>query len=155
MPLKGLANSSLVEAQGFRKVSDPYGGGEVVVIPAIAPDWAVLHVHECDPGGNAFIDGSRYDDVLLALAAGKVLVTCEKIVGNDRFVESPRRTDFPGFMVDAVVEVPGGARPTSCARLYPYDREFLTAYLQAAADDARYGEFLAARVYGAQKGVSL
>jgi len=147
MPLKGLLDSDLVEAQGFRKVADPYGSGEVVVIPAIVPDWAVVHVHECDSAGNTFIAGSRYDDVLLMRAARKVLVTCEKIVQTQKFVESPRRADFPGFSVDAVVEVPGGARPTSCGQLYPYDREFLTGYLQAATDDDRYQTFLTTHVY--------
>ena len=148
MPVKGLANSGLVEAGGWRKVADPYGSGEVVVIPAIAPDWAVVHVHECDAAGNAFVEGSRYDDILLARASRQVLVTCERIVPAPRFVENPGRTAIPGFTVDLVAEVAGGARPTSCGGLYPYDRDFLTGYLQAAGDDDRYREFLAQRVFG-------
>jgi len=146
MPLRGLLNSSLLEAGGFRQVADPYTGALVVTIPAIRPDWAVVHVHECDAEGNSWIDGSRYDDVLLAMAAGRVLVTCEKIVGRDRFVEAPQRAAFPGFMVEAVAEAPGGARPTSCGGLYAYDRAFLTAYLAAAGDDAQYRRFLITQV---------
>jgi acyl CoA:acetate/3-ketoacid CoA transferase len=106
-----------------------------VAIPAIAPDVAILHVQQADRGGNARIDGTRFEDVLMAQAARRVVVTAEEIV---EAVE-PALVAIPGFLVDAVVEVPGGALPCSCAGVYDYDAAALAAWTAAArtADGAR------------------
>ena len=58
MPLAGMAGSDLLTASGFRSVADPYSGREVVVIPAIRPDVALLHVQEADEDGNLRIQGA-------------------------------------------------------------------------------------------------
>ncbi|MDE3074885.1 MAG: CoA transferase subunit A, partial [Chloroflexota bacterium] len=89
MPLAGLAGSDLPKASGFAVVADPYGGKEVVVIPAIRPDVALIHVQEADERGNLRIFGSPYEDVLLAKASRRVIATAERIVPPDRFVAQP------------------------------------------------------------------
>ncbi len=128
MPLAGMDGSDLPAARGFARVADPYGGPSVVTIPAIVPDIAILHVQQADPSGNARIDGTRFEDVLMAQAAKRVIVTAEEIVDAGE----PAAVTIPGFLVDAVVEVPGGARPCSCAGVYGYDAEWLAAWTTAA-----------------------
>jgi len=115
LPVRGLDGSDLIAARGFRKVANPYGEGEFVAIPAIRPDVTILHVQEADALGNGRIWGPKYEDPLMARAARRVILTAERIVPTERFAAEPDRTDIPGFLVDAVVHVPGGAAPCSCA----------------------------------------
>lgn len=144
MPMAGLTDSDLM--RNFRTVKDPYTQETWVAIPAIQPSWTIIHVHEADEFGNVRIRGAKYDDVLKAKAAKNVLVTCERLVPAGEFARHPELVDLPGFLVDAVVEVPHGAWPNGCDGDYSYDEEFITAYLTAAGTDEAYGRFLAEKV---------
>lgn len=149
MPVAGIAGTDLIESRGFARVADPYTGQEFTAVPAIRPDWAVIHAHEADEEGNARIDGSVYEDPLIARAARKVLVTCERLVSREVLAREPERVTIPGVLVTAVVEAPRGAYPTSCGHDYGYDREFVTGYLEAAATgDEGCLRFIRERVLG-------
>ena len=50
-------------------------------------------------------------DLEFARAAKTVIVTAEEIVTTEEIARSADRTIVPGFLVDAVVEVPFGAYP--------------------------------------------
>src|SRR5215207_2916555 len=134
MPLNGLQGSDLVALRGFASVRDPYSDQDIVVVPAIVPDVALIHVQEADADGNARIWGSTFEDTLMARAARQVIVTAERIVDRAILAAEPERTSIPGFLVEAVVEAPGGAWPTSCAGLYEYDLPTLEQLLAAAND---------------------
>lgn len=144
MPMAGLTGSDLM--RHFKSVLDPYTGQSWAAIPAIKPDWTILHVHEADEEGNLWIQGAQYDDILKAKAAGRVLVTCERLRSGDALAKGPGRADLPGFLVDAVVEAPQGAWPHSCEGEYDYDEAFLKAYLAATGSDEAYQAFLAEKV---------
>ncbi|HSB90648.1 MAG TPA: CoA-transferase [Anaerolineales bacterium] len=118
-----------------RTVFDPYSGEELAAFPALTIDVAVVHALEADPDGNAVVGAHLGLDRELALAAGTVIVTAEKI--------SPRlaRADIVGPAVAAVVEAPGGAWPTSCHPLYPLDGFALLDYTERAGTD-RYPQLL-------------
>ncbi|HEU0114255.1 MAG TPA: CoA-transferase [Thermomicrobiales bacterium] len=146
MPIAGFAGSDLPAARGFARVADPYGGGEVYVVPALTPDVAILHVHKADPAGNGRIVGSVFEDAIMARAARRVILTAERIVAGDAFAADPAATTIPGFMVDAVVEAPGGAWPLSCAGRYDYDAAYLAAYIAASHDPAALAAFIQERV---------
>lgn len=146
MPIAGMTGSDLPEARGFVRIADPYGGGEVVVIPALIPDVAIIHVQEADAEGNGRIVGTRFEDVLMAQAAKRVIVTTERIVDGASFEATPETVAIPGFLVDAVVEAPRGAWPCSCAGEYDYDAEYLAAYVAAAKGDLSYQRFVAEHV---------
>lgn len=148
MPVAGIKNSGLVEGQGFKMVTDPYTGEQYVAVRAIRPDWAIIHVHEADAGGNLRIYGSKFEDILLAMASRNVLATCERVVPGEQFKTGPERTDLPGFLVTAVVEAPGGALPCGCAREYAYDKETLLKYMKAAGSEELYREFIHNHITG-------
>jgi glutaconate CoA-transferase subunit A len=135
MPLNGLQGSDLGAARGFAIVRDPYSGQEVVAVPSIVPDVALIHVQEADAEGNGRIWGSLFEDALMIRAARRVILTAERIVDSATFAAEPDRTDVPGFLVEAVVEAPGGAWPTSCADLYPYDEPLLAGFVEVAGDE--------------------
>lgn len=132
MPIAGMTGSDIVPDR-FLSVSNPYGEGEVVTVPAIWPDWAIVHVQEADEQGNAEINGTQFEDVLMVKAARRVIVTCERLVDGNHFADRPELTAIPAFQVDAVVEAPRGAWPASCAGYYDVDEAYLAEYYRAAS----------------------
>ncbi|MCC7368399.1 MAG: CoA transferase subunit A [Chloroflexi bacterium] len=146
MPLNGLQGSDLVELRGFKSVRDPYAGEDVLVVPAIVPDVALIHVQAADASGDCRILGSQFEDVLMARAARRVIVTAERVVTRDELAADPAHTAIPGFLVDTVVEAPRGAWPTSCAGLYDYDEAFIGELLAHAGDPAGLRAFVEARL---------
>ncbi|MFQ5593983.1 MAG: CoA transferase subunit A [Anaerolineae bacterium] len=143
MPIGGMKGSDVLAARDFREVTDPYTGQSVVAIPRLQPDIAIIHVQEATPNGDARIFGSRFEDVLMAKAARRVIVTCERLVDPGLLEQQPELTTIAGFLVHAVAEVPGGAWPNSCYGYYDYDHEFLADYARAAqSDDPIYERFL-------------
>jgi len=132
MPLRGLDGSDLVDARRFERVRDPYGGGDVLVVPAIAPDWAILHVHEADAAGDgAIVAGGLFEDVLMASAAKRVILTCERVVDGERLAARGGAA-IPRYAVDAVVHAPRGAWPLACPAEYDYDLDRLRAFYAVA-----------------------
>jgi glutaconate CoA-transferase subunit A len=147
MPIAGMQGSDVPTARGFKTVADPYGGQPVVAIPALVPDVAIIHVQEVDATGNSRIVGTRFEDVLMAQAARRVIVTAERIVDGVAFEETPELVAIPGFMVDAVVEAPGGARPCSCVGYYDYDAEYLAEYVAASKDEEALRRFVETHIF--------
>lgn len=116
-----------------KTVVDPYSGETLTAFPPIRCDVAVIHALEADPQGNAVIGGNMGVDPDLALVAQTVIVTAEKIV--------PRLdiADLIAPAVDAVVETPGGAWPTSCHPLYPLDGLAALDFTERAGTDSYPG----------------
>ena len=125
MPVRGLVVSDLLKYNDYFEVmEDPFGSGPVAVVKALVPDVAVLHVQKCDRQGNAVIEGPLFEDVLMAKAAKKVVVTAETIVPDGHYQMNVSTVTIPHFLVDAVVHVPKGAVPCSCYGRYDInDRE--------------------------------
>jgi glutaconate CoA-transferase, subunit A len=128
MPVNAFSLSDVPQAQGYRKVSDPYSEEEVYAVPAIRPDVAIIHVQEADAEGNARIYGSLFEDVLMVTAAKQVILTAEKIVDGATFEKQPELTSIAGFMVTHVVHAPRGAHPCSCHGLYDIDMDHLSNF---------------------------
>lgn len=138
----GVFGSDLIALNGWRTVVDPYSGQATVVIPAIAPDFAVIHANEVDALGNARVYGTPHWDRLLTRAANRVLVTAERLVSTEELARRPELTLVPGFMVEAVAIVARGAWPGSMHPDYAIDFDAVAAYLES--DDAALQRHLAA-----------
>lgn len=135
IPTKGLDGSDLIKANGFKKVSDPYTGHEYVALKAIKPDYTILHVQEADIDGNCKIIGPKYEDEIMARAAEKVIVTTEKIVDRSVFESNPDYADIPGNLVSAVVHLPKGSLPGSCAAFYEINDAAMKEFLAVSCDE--------------------
>ena len=96
----------------------PFTGEKLLLVPALNPDVALIHVQRCDAYGNAQMDGLQFMDIDLAMAANKVILTTERIVSNDQIRRAPDQTKIPFFAVEAVVEVPFGCAPHECSNAY-------------------------------------
>ncbi len=79
-PVPGLVGSDLLRVRpDFRVVADPYSGaGQVVLVPALRPEFAIVHARRADERGNLVI-GITYDDRLLIQAAQTVIASVERI----------------------------------------------------------------------------
>ncbi len=129
-PCGGLHGSDIPALNGWKCLEDPYGKGDPVwVIPAITPDFAVIHATEVDAQGNVRVAGTHHWDRIMTRAARRVLVVAESVVDTSVFTAQPEATLVPHFMVEAFAVVPRGAWPGSCWPLYEIDYPAVEAYL--------------------------
>lgn len=151
MPMRAMLGSGVHEIRPEAKsMRCPYSGEEILLVPALNPDVAIIHVQRCDPYGNAQIDGMPFMDIDLAMAANKVVLTTERIVSNDQIRRQPDLTKIPFFCVDAVVEVPFGSAPHECAGEYEPMMGHMSEFAALVNGDPMNGmaEYLDRYVYG-------
>ncbi len=134
LPTRAALGSDLVAERGLREVTDPYTGERFLAVPALVPDVALVHAWRSDAEGNI---QSRWPpdhlwdvDLLMARAARTVIVTVEQVVDAEEIRASAQHTILYGFEVDAVVETPGGARPTAFPPEYGIDETRLAELSQ-------------------------
>ena len=125
----------------YQSVTCPFTGEELTAIRALQPDVAIVHAYRCDEEGNAQWDGTSGPDIEMAKAAKRLIVTCESVVPRSVIVDSSHMTKVPGFYVDAVVEAPFGAHPTSHIPCYPLDPWQIAEYAGAAGGEG-FGDYL-------------
>jgi glutaconate CoA-transferase, subunit A len=120
MPSRSMVGSDVAKRLGdeIKTMTCPFTGEELMLLPALNPDVALIHVQRCDRYGNAQLDGLQFMDIDMAMAANRVILTTERIVSNDQIRRAPDHTRIPFFTVDAVVEVPLGCAPHECYGLY-------------------------------------
>jgi glutaconate CoA-transferase, subunit A len=129
-PCGGLHGSDLPALNGWKCLDDPYGQGDpVYVIPAIQPDYAVIHASEVDRQGNVRVAGTHHWDRIMSRASKSVLVVAERVVDTAVFSAQPEATLVPHFMVEAFAVVPDGAWPGSCWPAYAIDYPAVERYL--------------------------
>ena len=125
MPMNPTAAIDLERANPqYRTVKDPYSDQDVVTVPALNPDVAIVHVQRADAEGNAHIWGIIGEQKEAAFAAKRVILTAEEIVNQDVIRSDPNRTLIPGFIVDAVCHVPYAAHPSYTQGYYDRDNAF-------------------------------
>ena len=148
MPMK-LTGAPDLEAQNpnYKRVRDPYGGDDVMVVPALKPDVAVVHVQRADANGNAHVWGILGEQRLAAFAARKVILTAEEIVSEDVIRSDPNRTLIPGLVVDAVCEVPFCAHPSYTQGYHDRDNDFYLAWDEISKTDEGIQSYLQQWVY--------
>lgn len=122
-----------------KEIDCPFTGERLILLPAIHPDVALIHVQRCDPYGNAQIDGLQFMDTDIAMAAHRVILTTEKIVTNDQIRRRPDHTKIPFFTVDAVVEAPYGCAPHECFGMYEPFFDHMDRYAAQTAKDPEEG----------------
>ena len=137
LPMRTVMGSDIarLNRDQVTPIDCPFTGEKLLLVPAINPDVALIHVQRCDVHGNAQIDGLPFMDLDLALAADRVILTTEQIVSSDQIRRFPDLTRIPFFCVDAVVEVAYGSAPHECYGLYEPMMDHLDAYVaQVNAD---------------------
>lgn len=132
----------------IRTVTDPYSGAEVVTVPALQPDVAIVHAQRADAEGNAQIWGIIGEQKEAAFAARKVILTAEEIVPPEVIRSDPNRTLIPGFIVHAVCHVPFAAHPSYTQGYYDRDNAFYLEWDAISASPEKVKVYLDEWVYG-------
>ena len=132
----------------IKRIPDPYGGKDVIVVPALNPDVAIVHVQRADANGNAHLWGIIGEQKEAAFAAKKVILTTEEIVDESVIRSDPNRTMIPSIVVSAVCHVPFACHPSYAQGYYDRDNEFYLAWdkISESADSVK--EWMDEWVYG-------
>ena len=141
----------------LKTVRSPYPSGqrheELIAMPALRLDTALVHLNIADRHGNAAYTGiDPYFDDLFLMAADRRVLSVETVVATEELVKSvpPQAMLVNRMMVDAVVESPGGAHFTTAAPDYGRDEKFQRHYAEAAADESTWAHFVATFLSGGE-----
>ena len=120
----------------FRQFACPLTGEQLLAVPALSPDLAIVHVNEADQMGNALIHSDAFADMLLVQAAKRVVLTAERIVDEIPGERRGRSTFISRLWVDHVVEAPRGGGFSAVFPDYRFDLPRLLDYQKNATDAA-------------------
>ncbi|MCX6030584.1 MAG: CoA transferase subunit A [Chloroflexi bacterium] len=135
-------------------MESPFNPGEqIVLVPAVHTEFAVIHVQKASPEGTIRIEGQTFADVQQALCADTVIVTAEEIVDDAALRQEPERNPLPYFAVKHVCHVPWGSHPYAVFNYYDYDPRQLKLYHESAEDEIANTQYLDRFVYGVKNHV--
>lgn len=145
----GLGSDLLELDRGLRTVTSPYPSAdgiqeELVAVPALRLDAALVHMNRVDENGNgAFLGPDLYMDDLFLEAAGAGYVSAEKVVPVGSLIDEAEltRLRINRLFVTGVVEAPGGAHPTLCDPDYGRDEAFQAEYAATAKEAGAWEQF--------------
>ena len=145
LPTRIGIGTDIIKQPIFRTVTSPYEDGEeLIAMPAIKLDVALLHVHRSDERGNVLtLSPDPFFDELMARAARRVFVTAEKVVPTAE-LDLPRQVRYnltERTMITGVAEAPFGAHPTSAAPDYQLDLAHLKTYVDSAASPEAWAAY--------------
>ena len=149
MPVRGHVGSDYERLRPeFRVIPNPWAPAErIMLVPPIAPDVALIHAIAATRDGTLLLDHME-DDALLAQASRTVVASTERIVPPTELGRAGDGVTLEGIHVTALVEAPGGARPTLVRGVSPADADAIREYVAAAVDDATFKRYLDRYVYG-------
>jgi len=149
LPTRVGIGTDIITQSGFdfKMVRSPYGDSEeLVAMPAITPDVALIHAHRSDERGDLLtLSLDPLFDELLVRASAKSFATVEKIVPTAE-LDMRNNTRFnlvERAMITGVAEVPFGAHPTSAAPDYQLDLKHLKVYVDSATSPEAWAEYKA------------
>ena len=141
----GLGSDVMAINPDLRTVRSPYDDGEeLVAMPALELDAALIHMNRGDARGNGqFLGPDPYFDDLFCLAAKKRFMSVEQLLPTEQLAkQGPLHTmKINRTMVDGVIETPNGAHFTECPPDYSRDEAFQKAYAATAKDPEQWDAF--------------
>ncbi|MEV4456139.1 CoA-transferase [Microbispora sp. NPDC049633] len=142
----GLGSDVMRVNPGLRTVRSPYDDGEeLIAVPALTMDVALVHVDVADTRGNGrYLGPDPYLDDLFAKAAGRCFVSCERMVEPGELGGPPQTLLVSRMHVTGVVETPGGGHFTDCHSTHGgqgRDEMFQLHYAASAADPQAWAAF--------------
>ena len=144
----GLGSDVMTVNPQLRTVRPPYDDGEeLVAVPAMELDVALIHMNRADERGNGqFLGPDPFFDDLFCGAAKRRFMTCERIVRTEDLLKegSVHTLKINRTMVDGVIETPGGAHFTECPPDYARDEAFQKEYAATAKDPDAWQRFVEA-----------
>jgi glutaconate CoA-transferase, subunit A len=147
--LRGYVGTDLPKVTStIAPISCPFTGEELMAVPALNPDVAIIHAQQADRRGNVALWGITGIQKEAVLAARRAIVTVEEVV--DSFGPRPFQIVLPAVAVDAVVIVPHGAHPSYADGYYDRDNAFYEAWDEIARDRERFTDWMGQHVLGVE-----
>jgi len=150
VPIRGLIGSDLLATRDDLKLIDnPFPPHDpLVLLPALRPDFALVHAELCDEAGNLYI-GGRHELKSMAHASGQVIATAERMIEGS-LLEDPLRAPncINALYVDGLAVVAGGSWPTAVPGGAEADREQMMRYASASRSDEAFEQYVREFVFG-------
>jgi glutaconate CoA-transferase, subunit A len=134
--MRGYAGTDLEQRTRVERVTCPFSGEQLVAVPALNPDVAIVHAQEADRAGNVQLWGIPGVQKEAVLGAERSLVTVERIV--DELEPRPGGVVIPGWCIDAVAEAPGGSQPSYAHGITERDNGFYREWDAISRDRERF-----------------
>ncbi len=142
----GLGTDVLRHNPQIKTIVSPYEDArELVAMPALTLDAALIHVDRADARGVCQIKGpDHYMDDVMARASAKTYVSCDELVETSFFAspEEARYVYWERSETSGVVHIPGGAHPSSCNPLYGFDVAHFKEYQASAAAENGWAAYM-------------
>jgi glutaconate CoA-transferase subunit A len=145
--MRGYVGTELERYTRVERMTCPFTGEQLVAVPALRPDVAIVHAQEADRAGNVQLWGIPGVQKETVLAAERSLVTVERIV--DELEPRPGGVVIPGWCVDAVAEAPGGSQPSYALGITHRDNGFYREWDAISRDRERFTSWMHEHVLGA------
>jgi glutaconate CoA-transferase subunit A len=144
LPTRSLLGTDLPRANPtFKEAADPWSGAPLLLVPAIAPDVAILHVQRADEEGHAHVWGTLGVTRPAAFAARQVILVAEEIRSRERILSDPGLVLTPALKVAAVVHQPFGAFPSPVQGHYRRHHDFYHRFHDESRTVAGFQRWLA------------
>jgi glutaconate CoA-transferase, subunit A len=145
--MRGYIGTDLEAHTRVERVRCPFTGEELVAVPALNPDVAIVHAQEADRAGNVQLWGIPGVQKEAVLAARRSLVTVERIV--DELSPRPGAVILPGWVIDLVAPAPGGSRPSYALGITARDNAFYREWDRISRDREQFRAWMEENVLGA------
>ncbi len=143
IPMRSLLGSDIArDHPRLRAEPSPLDGTPTLLVPALQPDVAIVHVQRADAEGRAHVWGGLGICEEAALAAKGVIYTAEEIVPAEVILSDPNRVLAPAFKTLAVVHAPGGAHPSPVQGYYNRDHAAFAEYHERSRTVEGFAEWL-------------
>ena len=147
--LRGYVGTDLPEVTStIAPITCPFTGEELMAVPAVNPDVAIIHAQQADSRGNVAIWGISGIQKEAALSADRVIVTVEEIV--DEFAPRQFEIVLPSVAVDAIAVEPHGAHPSYADGYYDRDNAFYAAWDPIGRDREKFQAWMERHVLGVE-----
>jgi glutaconate CoA-transferase subunit A len=145
--MRGYIGTDLEAWTTVKRITCPFSGEELVAVPALNPDVAIVHAQEADHYGNVQLWGIPGVQKEAVLAAKRSLVTVERIVAD--LVPRPGGVIIPSWVIDAVAEAPGGSQPSYSLGVTQRDNDFYVEWDKISRDREQFSAWMNQHVFAA------
>ncbi len=149
--MRGYVGTDLMNHTQVAPITCPFTGEQLVAVPALAPDVAIVHAQEADAHGNVQLWGIPGVQKEAALSAERALVTVERFVGE----LEPRAgaVVIPNWVVTAVALAPGGSTPSYSLGITQRDNDFYRFWDKLSRDKGEFTRWMQENVLNTAQAV--
>jgi glutaconate CoA-transferase, subunit A len=146
--MRGYTGTDLLrQTPNVAPITCPFTGETLTAVLALRPDVGIIHAQRADRAGNVQIWGIVGIQKEVVLASKRTIVTVEEIVPE--LDPRPGAIVIPGWVIGAVAEAPGGARPSYAHGYYDRDNGFYEAWDTISRDRNQFRSWMETNVFGA------